>query len=128
MRAKRVQGIGVDLQWQPSCHSAARVLVPLLASVLARSDPLLLSRSDPPYKHDLRSTTGSTNWGIRGTVSRSTLADANEMRDWYLLVAIVRKRLTLQANLYTILQILSVSLFEKMPINGVYADHSGPFW
>lgn len=35
----------------------------------------------------------------------------------YLLVAIVRKRLHLEANLYTILQILSVSLFEKTPIN-----------
>jgi hypothetical protein len=35
----------------------------------------------------------------------------------YLLVAILRKRLNVEANLYTILQILSVSLFEKMPIN-----------
>jgi hypothetical protein len=31
-------------------------------------------------------------------------------------VAIVRKRLGLDASLYQILQILSVSLFEKMPI------------
>ena len=35
----------------------------------------------------------------------------------YLLVAIVRKRLNLPLNLYTMLQILSVSLFEKTPIN-----------
>jgi len=35
----------------------------------------------------------------------------------YLLVAIVRKRLNLSLNLYTILQILSLSLFEKTPIN-----------
>lgn len=35
----------------------------------------------------------------------------------YLLVAIVRKRLNLDAPLYTILQILSVSLFEKTPMN-----------
>ncbi len=34
----------------------------------------------------------------------------------YLLVAIVRKRLNLDISLYTILQILSVSLFEKTPI------------
>lgn len=34
----------------------------------------------------------------------------------YLLVAIVRKRLNLEASLYTMLQILSVSLFEKTPI------------
>ena len=34
----------------------------------------------------------------------------------YVLVAIVRKRLGLQASLYQILQILSVKLFEKTPI------------
>jgi len=35
----------------------------------------------------------------------------------YVLVAIVRKRLELDASLYQILQILSVSLFEKTPIS-----------
>jgi len=34
----------------------------------------------------------------------------------YVLVAIIKKRLMLDRSLYTILQILSVSLFEKMPI------------
>ena len=34
----------------------------------------------------------------------------------YVLVAIIRKRLDLDASLYQILQILSVSLFEKTPI------------
>ena len=34
----------------------------------------------------------------------------------YVLVAIVRKRLALSASLYQILQILSVTLFEKTPI------------
>src|SRR5271169_3672985 len=34
----------------------------------------------------------------------------------YVLVAIVKKRLALDASLYTLLQILSVTLFEKMPI------------
>jgi len=34
----------------------------------------------------------------------------------YVLVAIVRKRLGLEASLYQILQILSVTLFEKTPI------------
>src|SRR5438132_1446244 len=34
----------------------------------------------------------------------------------YVLVAIVKKRLNLNASLYTLLQILSVTLFEKMPI------------
>jgi hypothetical protein len=35
----------------------------------------------------------------------------------YLLVAIVKKRLNLPGSLYTLLQVLSVSLFEKMPIS-----------
>ena len=34
----------------------------------------------------------------------------------YLLVALLKKRLRLQASLYTILQILSLTLFEKIPI------------
>ncbi|WP_288005270.1 transposase, partial [Acidiphilium sp.] len=34
----------------------------------------------------------------------------------YVLVAIVKKRLKLDASLYTILQILSLTLFEKIPI------------
>jgi hypothetical protein len=35
----------------------------------------------------------------------------------YVLVAIVKKRLNLEASLYTFLQILSVTLFEKIPLN-----------
>ena len=34
----------------------------------------------------------------------------------YVLVAIVRKRLKLEASLYQLLQVLSVTLFEKTPI------------
>ncbi len=34
----------------------------------------------------------------------------------YVLVAIIKKRLKLEASLYTILQILSVTVFERMPI------------
>ena len=33
-----------------------------------------------------------------------------------MLVAIIKKRLDLDASLYTLLQILSLTLFEKMPI------------
>lgn len=39
----------------------------------------------------------------------------------YVLVAIVKKRLHLEASLYTILQILSVSLFEKIPLGEALA-------
>ena len=50
-----------------------------------------------------------------------TLENAVKTQIWiaisvYVLVAIVKKRLNLSLSLYTILQILSVSLFEKTPI------------
>ena len=38
----------------------------------------------------------------------------------YVLVAIVKKRLNLGASLYTLLQILSVTLFEKMPLQQAF--------
>src|SRR5712672_122723 len=40
----------------------------------------------------------------------------------YVLVAIVKKRLNLDASLYTLLQILSVTLFEKIPISQALAQ------
>ena len=40
----------------------------------------------------------------------------------YVLVAILKKRLNLDASLYTILQILSVTVFEKMPILQALAE------
>jgi len=44
----------------------------------------------------------------------------------YVLVAIIRKRLGLDASLYQILQILSVTLFEKTPIlQALQASDSG---
>jgi Domain of unknown function (DUF4372)/Transposase DDE domain len=43
----------------------------------------------------------------------------------YVLVAIVKKRLALDASLYTLLQMLSLTLFEKMPIlPALLQDHS----
>jgi len=50
-----------------------------------------------------------------------TSANAVKTQIWiaiavYVLVAIVKKRLQVEASLYTILQILSVSLFEKIPL------------
>jgi hypothetical protein len=43
----------------------------------------------------------------------------------YVLVAIVRKRLMLKVTLYTFLQVLSLSLFEKTPILQAFED-AGP--
>ena len=46
----------------------------------------------------------------------------------YVLVAIAKKRLNLDASLYTLLQILSVTLFEKMPLQQAFPgnDHKIP--
>ena len=35
----------------------------------------------------------------------------------YVLVAIIKKRLNLQASLFQLLQILSVTMFERTPLN-----------
>ena len=45
----------------------------------------------------------------------------------YVLIAIVKKELRLDASLYTLLQILSVSLFEKMPISQAFSDYGTQF-
>ena len=40
----------------------------------------------------------------------------------YVLIAIIKKRLNLKLSLYTILQILSIALFEKMPILQAFSE------
>lgn len=42
----------------------------------------------------------------------------------YVLVAIIKKRLKLEASLYTILQILSMTLFEKNDINLLLTEYT----
>ena len=44
----------------------------------------------------------------------------------YVLVAIIKKRLHIEADLYTILQILSLTLFERTPLNQILTDASEP--
>ena len=43
----------------------------------------------------------------------------------YVLIAIIKKHLGLKESLYTILQILSLSLFEKTPILSLFEDYDG---
>jgi Transposase DDE domain/Domain of unknown function (DUF4372) len=45
----------------------------------------------------------------------------------YVLVAIVKKELEVERSLYEILQILSVTLFEKMPLFEALTTHNSPF-
>ena len=69
--------------------------------------------------YQVYSSSGSSNT----CESRNSLAPENAVKTqiWiaisiYVLVTIVRKRLGLEASLYQILQILSITLFEKTPI------------
>ena len=41
----------------------------------------------------------------------------------YVLVAIIKKRMKIESSLYTMLQILSISLFERMPIYQALIDN-----
>ena len=45
----------------------------------------------------------------------------------YVLVAIVKKRLGLEASLYTLLQVFSVTLFEKMPMSQAFPESTTTF-
>ncbi len=42
----------------------------------------------------------------------------------YALIAIIKKRLNLDDSLYTLLQIFSITLFEKTPLNTGFLDKS----
>jgi hypothetical protein len=44
----------------------------------------------------------------------------------YVLVAIIRKRLNIEADLYTMLQVLSLTLFERTPLNQILTGASDP--
>jgi hypothetical protein len=44
----------------------------------------------------------------------------------YVLIAIVKKQLHLDASLYTLLQILSVNMFEKMPLQQALTENAHP--
>lgn len=45
----------------------------------------------------------------------------------YVLVAIIKKELGLKQDIYTILQVLSLTLFEKTPILSLFDSYGGPF-
>ena len=94
-----------------------------------------LLASGPP---SARSTKAAGRWNSSSSGSSSILIkqrikqfygtseNAVKTQIWiavsvYVLVAIVKKRLDLDASLYTLLQILSVTLFEKMPIHQALA-------
>src|SRR5262245_49443437 len=73
---------------------------------------------------------GATSCSLRGSVRQhlrakqlvGTCENAVKTQIWiavsvYVRVAIVKKRLKLEASLYALLQVLSVTLFEKLPLD-----------
>ena len=58
-----------------------------------------------------------------GTISNAVYTQVWIAISIYLLVAIMKKKMHLEQSLYTILQILSVSLFEKMPISKAFQEN-----
>ena len=62
-------------------------------------------------------TRSKTNTGLRRIYSHKAVKTQIRIAvSTYVLVAIMKKRLKINLTLYTILQTLSISLFEKMPI------------
>ena len=42
----------------------------------------------------------------------------------YILLAIIKKKLKIEHSLYTLLQLISISIFEKMPINSMFSENN----
>ena len=42
----------------------------------------------------------------------------------YVLLAIIKKKLRIEHSLYTFLQVISISIFEKMPINSMFSENN----
>ena len=75
-------------------------------------------------------SSGSNNISIKAFYGTSENAVKTQI--WialsvYVLVAIVKKRLSLDVSLYKLLQILSVTLFEKTPISTAVFDVGSQF-
>jgi len=80
----------------------------------------------------------STEFSLTCVVGLGTSENAVKTQIWiaisvYALVAIMKKQLKIEAPLYTILQVLSVSLFEKTELNQLFlfsdckAEAASPF-
>jgi hypothetical protein len=74
----------------------------------------------------LRAATGSPGTGHESLLPHEHGGREDERalhrRSVYVLVAVVKKRLKLGASLYTLLQVLSVTLFEKLTLRSAHRD------
>jgi hypothetical protein len=66
--------------------------------------------------------TAPAHQGVLGTSENAVKSQIWIAVSVYVLVAIVKKRLALSASLYEMLQILSLTLFEKTPMNRLFDD------
>ena len=69
--------------------------------------------SHVPNKHGIKKFYGNSENAVKSQIWIAVSV--------YVLVAIVKKRLNLDASLYTLLQIFSLTLFEKMSIQQAFA-------
>ena len=92
----------------------------------ARTLASLLRADMIPASYVPERNVGDLREALRTKASYGTSANAVKIHVWvairgYVLVAIVKKRLGLSQSLYTVLQVLSVTLFEKVPIQQALA-------
>jgi IS4 transposase len=59
-------------------------------------------------------------WGLSENAVKSQIWIAISV---YVLVAIAKKRFMLKQSLYEILQVLSISIFEKVPVNQLFTEY-----
>jgi hypothetical protein len=71
--------------------------------------------------HSKRSLFASAEYGTSENAVKTQIWIAVSV---YVLVAIVRKRLGLEASLYTLLQVISLTVSERMPLQSPGGPHS----
>ena len=70
----------------------------------------------PPYTRSKRSSQHLRIKAFYGTSENAVKSQIWIAVSVYVLIAIIKKRLRLEPSLYTILQILSLTVFEKTPL------------
>jgi transposase len=64
-------------------------------------------------------------WGLSENAVKSQIWIAISV---YVLVAIAKKRFMLKQSLYEILQVLSISIFDKVPVNQLFTEHQQQYF
>ena len=99
----------------------------------SRTEPWFFSPTKSPFPHSPSPNLYRSRWQIElffrwikqhlrikafyGTSENAVKSQIRIAVSVYVLIAIIKKRLRLEPNLYTILQILSLTVFEKTPLD-----------